>query len=374
MPRPGLSSRLKHLRLSREAPLEQASAKRDIPEMDIPGFHRVSDFVYQRTSIFPVTFFNQPLSGLFLPLNTDSKNLVYFDLETTGLSSGAGTIAFLAGFGRHSGDRLVIDQFFLSDFPGEGEFLDILKNNLPEDSRLVSYNGRAFDEKLLFSRGLMHGMHFRFSGHSDLLYASRRLWKSKIGSCRLGNIEDKILQIHRSLDLPSAEVPDRWFHFLKSGNPQPLEEVFSHHRQDILSLAVLLAYMEKILAEPLAAEGIDKRSLGVWLLSRNDRRGEELLATAEDEGDYTAGVLLAFAAKRRGDMQAAAVIWQRLSEKQLSPVVCEELSKYYEHHCRQMEPALEWAKKGLASLTGEQAVKKEPEFLHRIRRLEKRNI
>ncbi len=376
MPRPGLSSRLKHLRLSRDIPSGtemSCTEQTNVPEQNIPGFSRIGEYVYQRTSVFPVPDLTGPLSGLFLPVGTDPDSLVFFDLETTGLSSGAGTIAFLAGFGRYSGENLVVDQFFLSDFPGEGEFLEILQNSLPETGRLVSYNGRAFDEKLLISRGLMRGMHFRYSGHSDLLYASRRLWKKRIGSCRLGNIEELILKISRTEDLPGAEVPERWFGFLKNGDASLLQEVFSHHQQDIVSLAFLLVHMEEILKFPLRAEGVDKRALGVWLLGREDFRGEELLSRAEGEGDYTAGVLLAFARKRRGDLNGAVYIWHNLAEKRDTPLICEELSKYYEHTLKQVEVALLWARRGLASVSGENGERHRRQFLHRLNRLENKH-
>ena len=373
MPRSGLSSRLKNLRSSKQKPSDTYPVSGGA-DHKIPGFSRISEFVYHRSAEIEQPPPVNSLSGLFLPGREDINNLVYFDLETTGLSTGAGTLAFLAGFGRHKGDILQIDQYFLSDFPGEGEFLQLCKEALPAESCLVSYNGRAFDEKLLTSRGLMKGIRFSFSAHYDLLYASRRLWRRIIGSCSLGNIESLVLGLNRTEDLPGVEVPDRWFDFLRSRDPGLLQEVFSHHFQDIASLVLLLAEIEKVLSAPEKAEKVDRRALGVWLLSRGDLRGERLLRLAWEAGDYSAGFLFSLNRKRAGDWASASDLWGELAQVKPEPDVCEELAKYYEHRKGEPDKALVWANLGYKSLTpGVSRIKAEG-FLHRIRRLEKKSI
>ena len=48
-----------------------------------------------------------------------TAGLVFFDLETTGLSGGAGTVAFVVGFGCFQGSRFHVWQFVLPSFAGE---------------------------------------------------------------------------------------------------------------------------------------------------------------------------------------------------------------------------------------------------------------
>src|SRR5262245_25079855 len=48
-----------------------------------------------------------------------ASNLVFFDIETTGLSGGAGTLAFLAGCGWFEDGGFRIRQFFLNGPGGE---------------------------------------------------------------------------------------------------------------------------------------------------------------------------------------------------------------------------------------------------------------
>ena len=55
------------------------------------------------------------------------------DTETTGLSGGAGTVAFLVGLGRVEGDRFVVYQYMMSNYGAEALLLgcthyDIIKD------------------------------------------------------------------------------------------------------------------------------------------------------------------------------------------------------------------------------------------------------
>ena len=77
---------------------------------------------------------------------------VYFDTETTGLSTGAGTVIFLAGLARREGANLVVTQYLLPDYPHEHALLAVVVEGLMASDRLVSYNGRSFDIPILLSR------------------------------------------------------------------------------------------------------------------------------------------------------------------------------------------------------------------------------
>ena len=351
MPRAGLSGRLERMRTLRtEFPRTNLPTGPDWSPAALPGFERLGEFVFRRVTRIPVSPLPTNRSGLLLSAEIDPRAILFFDLETTGLSGGAGTVAFLAGFGRYDGSDLLLEQYFLSDYPGEAEFLRYLFAVLDEKSYLVSYNGRTFDAPLLTGRGRLKGFEYRVAGHLDLLYLSRRLWRSRIGSCSLGNIEAQVLDIHRTDDLPGAEVPERWFTFLRDGDSTPLSPVFAHHRQDILSLAILLSRLEGILRHPESAEGVDYRSLGVFLLKRGEPAGERLLEAGWREGDPAAGMLLALLHKRRGDWEQALRIWRQLAKDGPHERVCEELAKYYEHRRRRPEEALRWALRGQATL------------------------
>ena len=80
----------------------------------------------------------------------------YFDTETTGLSTGAGTVVFLAGIGHLEGDHLVVRQLLLPDYPHEAALLRLAAGELAALPRVVTYNGRGFDLPLLTTRLTVH--------------------------------------------------------------------------------------------------------------------------------------------------------------------------------------------------------------------------
>ena len=80
----------------------------------------------------------------------------YFDTETTGLSTGAGTVVFLAGLGHLEGEQLVVRQLLLPDYPHEAALLRLVAGDLAALPRVVTYNGRGFDLPLLTTRLTFH--------------------------------------------------------------------------------------------------------------------------------------------------------------------------------------------------------------------------
>ena len=48
---------------------------------------------------------------------------LFLDTETTGLSGGTGTVAFLTGIGYFEDDSFVVEQDFMRDYPEEGPML-----------------------------------------------------------------------------------------------------------------------------------------------------------------------------------------------------------------------------------------------------------
>ena len=375
MPCTGFSSRLKQLRTIREYAVPQKYNEAEAPQvLCIPGFSKIGDYTYYRREHFGGLSPPRNLSGLLLSAQQDPGELLFFDLETSGLSSGAGTLAFLAGFGCYRENGFLLEQFFLSDYPGEAEFLERIRRRLEPAPFLVSYNGKSFDASLLKTRAVLQGINFNFSRHLDLLYISRRLWRDALGSCSLGNIERNILHLKRDGDLPGRDVPERWFSFLRSSDPGLLGDIFRHHRQDILSLEMLWKSLEELLLNPNRRGAADPRALGLHLLSRGDYRGEEFLRMAWEKGDFRAGRLLALHLKRKGDNDEALSLWLRMAAWD-DPGVYEELAKHYEHREGRCDEALHWARLGMNAVAGDRGVRSElriKEFHRRISRLERK--
>lgn len=192
--------------------------------------------------------------------------LRFFDLETTGLSGGAGTAVFLAGIGRVRGGALEIEQRLISDFPAERGIVEWFAQESADSVLWVSYNGRSFDGPVLENRAIIHRSSVALAPHLDLLRFTRRFWKHRMPSCSLGAIESGVLNHFREQDIPSALVPEVFLAWLDNREAVPLQPVLAHHREDILSLARITVMLEQILASPLAAGGVDRSMLARCLM------------------------------------------------------------------------------------------------------------
>jgi uncharacterized protein YprB with RNaseH-like and TPR domain len=186
---------------------------------------------------------------------------VFIDLETTGLSGGAGTVAFLVGCGFFDLGAFQVRQFLLTSYRAERALLAAVSEFFGDADLVVSYNGKTFDVPVMETRWLFHRMELPLEGvpHFDTLHAARRLWKARAeaeaardGGCRLSTLERALFDVRRVGDVPGVEIPSRFFHFLRSGDPRPLEPVLEHNRLDLVSLAAVTAR-----AARLVDDGVD---------------------------------------------------------------------------------------------------------------------
>ena len=123
-----------------------------------------------------------------------AQSFAFIDTETTGLSGGSGTYAFLIGVGRFEEDEFHLAQFFMHDPAEEPAQLAALEEFLAPCQSIVSFNGKAFDIPLLNTRYTFQGWRSPFTGmaHIDLLHLARRLWRDRLPSRTLGNLEVQI--------------------------------------------------------------------------------------------------------------------------------------------------------------------------------------
>ncbi len=172
------------------------------------------------------------------------RRILFFDLETTGLAGGAGTQAFVIGFGWFEADRFRVRQLLLPGLDLERSLLEAAAREMDAGHGLVSYNGRSFDVPLIETRYLFHRMDEPFTSapHLDLLHPARRLW-SRDESCSLAAVERRLFSIERVGDVAGMEIPARYFTYLRSGDVTPLEAVLDHNRADLTSLAAVMLHL-----------------------------------------------------------------------------------------------------------------------------------
>jgi uncharacterized protein YprB with RNaseH-like and TPR domain len=215
---------------------------------DWHGRRRVGSYAVSATA--PIGLFDATLGRL----PEWARRIVFFDLETTGLSGGAGTLPFLAGCGWFDDETFHVRQFFLNGPGAESAMLDGLADVLRDASLLVTFNGRSFDVPLLETRFAFHRKPVATSDvpHFDMLHPARRLWRRREddSSCTLSALERAVLGFHRVSDVPGFEIPVRYFHYLRTGDWSAVEGVLEHNRHDIVSTAAVMGR-----ALQLAADG-----------------------------------------------------------------------------------------------------------------------
>ncbi|MDE3167613.1 MAG: ribonuclease H-like domain-containing protein [Acidobacteriota bacterium] len=294
-----------------------------------------------------------PLSGGEIP-SAPPARWAFLDTETTGLAGGTGTYAFLIGVGSIDAEGFRLRQFFLRDYGEEASVLHRLSEYLERFDVLITYNGKAYDQPLLETRYRMARARHPFDRmrHLDLLFGARRLWKLRLESCRLVELEQRILGFEREGDLPGEMIPYVYFDYLRSKRAFRVVPIFHHNAHDILTLACLTAIVPLAFRSPEAValrHGADYIGLARWL-EQAGRAGEalRLYRRAVETGlpdDLLFRTLWDIAAaERKRDRHDAALAL--VSELAASPNpfrvrAFEQLAKHYEHREKNYAMALE---------------------------------
>lgn len=302
----------------------------------------------------------------------------FLDTETTGLAGGTGTYAFLVGVGSIDAEGFRLRQFFMRDYGEEASLLARLAEYLTRFDVLITYNGKAYDQPLLETRFRMSRARHPFERleHLDLLFGARRLWKLRLESCRLVDLENRILGVERQGDLPGEMIPYYYFDFLRSQQAFRLVPIFHHNATDILSLACLTAIVPLAFRAPeemAFRHGSDLIGVARWLLSAGrDEEALRLLRRAVELGLPDSLLFktlweVAVLEKRLGNQEAARAGFEELtaSRNPFRVRAYEELAKHYEHRQGDYRAALEMARRGLS-------FSETPELRRREERLSKR--
>jgi hypothetical protein len=293
----------------------------------------------------------------------DASRLLFLDTETTGLAGGTGTCAFLIGIGNVEGMKFVVRQFFLRDYPEEKAMLEALAEALEPCQGIVTFNGKTFDVPLLETRYALARMKSPLERliHFDALHPARRLWKLRLESCKLTDLEEAILGISREGDVPGSEIPAIYFDYLRTGDARGLQPVFYHNALDVVTLAAITVELARALgdggAEALGSP-LDLFSLSRILGTAGSQEKsistcrQALAAGLPQQVESLALKHLAAEFKRKRQHESAVELWLELSRRELPLAVeaLEELAIHYEHHLRDLRQALEFTLAALARL------------------------
>jgi uncharacterized protein YprB with RNaseH-like and TPR domain len=290
----------------------------------------------------------------------DLRRPLFLDTETTGLSGGTGTVPFLIGLAWREADGIQLVQYFLSDLDQEPALLWAVGECVRRAGVLVTYNGRSFDWPLLQTRLVMRRVRpaWPILHHLDLLRLTRRIFRPRLPDCALQTIEQAVLDLHREDDLPGWMIPGRYFAWLRGAGPGSLEPVFTHNRQDVLSMAVLVARFETLLDDGGQLHPLDRFGRARFLQARGF--DEEAMAEYRQlwrEGlsglhRGAVGLRLARLLRRRGRWPEARAVLDECWRTQCYPYPAAiELAKLLEHQARDPVAALRVVAEALNLLT-----------------------
>lgn len=319
------------------------------------------------------------VGGGVSPTDAWGRRALYFDLETTGLSGGAGTVAFLVGCGWFDADGFHTEQYFLPTLTAESRMLRAVARRLAQATTLVTFNGKSFDVPITDARFAFHRLSSPLSDlcHVDLLHPARRLWSE--AETRLVGLERAVLGLRRQGDVPGGEIPTRYVAYLRSGDPRGLSAILEHNRLDLVSLGLLTGLACALTAKGAVSTRSATQALGLGRLYEKVGRWEDAIACYRRAEDATAPAPTRAAALRRLAVchrrdrrhAAAAAAWQALLAMPGVPTSMSReahlaLAVYHEHRSRDLVQAERLAVRALAR---EAQPRQRQALEHRVRRI-----
>ncbi|MGA2960835.1 MAG: ribonuclease H-like domain-containing protein [Candidatus Korobacteraceae bacterium] len=322
----------------------------------------------------------------------DAKRWLFLDTETTGLAGGTGTYPFLVGLGWWEGGGLQVEQLFMREYSEEPSLLAALAERLAEHPVLITFNGKSFDWPLLETR-------YRMTrtipppvllAHLDFLHPARNLWRLRLGSVRLSQLERHVLGWDRGADLASELIPGIYLDFIRGGHADALVPVFHHNQMDLRGLAGLAGRILSLLGEeePTSPDGLELYGVSRICERRGERKRarklyeQSIVSLLPLETDRAARAALARLARRDGDFARARELWEStLGNSREGYEAYEQLAIYFEHEAHEPRQALAIAREALAQLrranqagmiTAAVYRKTKACFEHRLARLERK--
>ncbi|HJF33899.1 MAG TPA: ribonuclease H-like domain-containing protein [Sporosarcina psychrophila] len=299
-------------------------------------------------------------SGEVHPLSPDfSKQLLFFDTETTGLK-GAGTLIFLMGFIEQTASSFKMTQYVLPGPDHEAAFL-YATGLWEKPSTLVTYNGKSFDIPMVETRWTMNRRELPpLLDHTqiDLLHGSRRIWKGEMATFRLPAIEEEQLGFHREGDIPGHMAPIIYQDAVKNGRAELLMKVLVHNEWDILSLVALYIRSTDLLLKTDSPESASTHTnIGKWFADLKSHDRSKLIfesVIAEYGIDHPAthfhfGFILKKEQAYEDAVSSFAIAADGLIGRERI-IALEELAKLYEHKLKELNRALNSTKEAIRLL------------------------
>ncbi len=164
------------------------------------------------------------------------RRVLLLDIETCGF---AGSTIFLVGLIHAHGGEWILEQLLARDYAEEPAMLQAVWDRASTSDVLLTFNGKSFDWPMIHDRSTVHRRAFAdrpSPRHLDVLHLARRRWRDVLPNCKLQTLERYICARRRSADLPSAQVPQEYHHFVRTGDARRMADILLHNALDLVTL------------------------------------------------------------------------------------------------------------------------------------------
>ncbi len=178
----------------------------------------------------------------------NKKDVVLFDIETTGFAAGSTTL-YLIGCACYKDDKLIINQWFNDDGNSEVEILKQFMSFISDYKILIHYNGDGFDIPYINKKLEEHKLSYSFDKLDSLdLYKLIRPYKDIL---HLDNLKQKsvenFLDIHRLDKYSGGDLIKIYKEYLDKPDEKKEQLLLQHNYEDIEGLiynCCLMSYIK----------------------------------------------------------------------------------------------------------------------------------
>ena len=181
----------------------------------------------------------------------DLSDIVFFDIETTGLSHKTAFL-YLVGAAFMESGRFVLCQYLAEDLSEEEAVLKAFSERIHGKKRLIHFNGSTFDLPFLQARCRKYGLECAASAMEQTdLYRRISPLKNvlKLSNCKLKTLEE-FLGSGRKDPFTGGELIELYHTYRREKDERLLEVLLLHNAEDILGMLSVLS----MLAYPALSE------------------------------------------------------------------------------------------------------------------------
>ncbi len=199
---------------------------------------------FDKTYVVPFSEFNSIYGS---KISTIVDDALIIDLETSGPRNSGEIIAVL-GLAYKSEDGMVAEKHLKKKPCEEKEALIRTRELARKYRRIVSYNGKRFDEGFLRERLLANLIEFDHDvGHVDMYSDYYRGYARKKGfpSATLKTFERVSLGVKRIRDISGDKVPKIYLDYIFGRDDSMIQDVLLHNQLDLVTLALMYKQLHK---------------------------------------------------------------------------------------------------------------------------------